>query len=155
LRVERRKLHVLLMILGTVVSAGEHHDHWVVPLQLAEPAPCRSVIDQLEIGEDPPRCDVSTHRSPPLRFRLRIAPGKSLVSTPCFGVAEPRPLRATPARNAAATSDRLTDERVAGPRRPNEIARDPRTGDRRLHATATGHCDQAVPGCDEARGGAH
>src|SRR6516225_7072159 len=89
-----------------------------------------------------------SYRTAPSRFRPRIAPGKSLVSTPCFGVAGPPPL-ATPAPNAAATSDRLTDERVAGPRRPNEITRDPRTGDRLLHASATGDCDRAVPGCDE------
>ena len=56
------------MVLRAEVTAREHEDHRVVPLQLAELAPRLGVVGQLVVGKRPAGCDVSAHRVLLFRF---------------------------------------------------------------------------------------
>ena len=52
---------MLLVVLGAEVAAGEHQDHRVVPLEIAQTPPSLGVVGQLVVGKGPARNDVGAH----------------------------------------------------------------------------------------------
>src|SRR5215467_323751 len=98
-RVEGGERQMLLVLLWTIMAAGESEDQRVITLQFTEAAQGVRVIGQLVVGKDPAGHDIRSHfLTPSMKIALRIVFTWAVLSLPARGPCTRRTRRASSRR---------------------------------------------------------